>query len=122
MSDELRDLLKQRAGDVAVPSDDLGGVVRGGRALKWRKRMYSAGAVVLVGLVAWTTAPDLLSTTRDEKRPPVGGTPTPSPDETPAPGRCGGVPFRPTYLPAEWSYILQRNNNQPPRINGSWTS
>ena len=107
MSDELRNRLRRQADEVSVPSDDLRDVLSGGSALKWRKRLYSGGAVVLVALLAWTTIPDLLATTRDDEPPPVVGSPKPSPEETPVFGLCESVPFHATYLPEGWSYVLQ---------------
>ena len=103
MSDELRDLLKARAGDAPVPNDDLGDVIRGGNALRWRKRLYSAGVVALVAVLSFTAIPELLSSRRDDETPPPI-TNTPSPDATEP---CETVPFRATYLPDGWSYVLQ---------------
>ena len=103
MSDELRDLLKARAGDAPVPNDDLGDVIRGGKALRWRKRLYSVGVVVLVGVLSFTAIPELLSSQREDDPPPVIAD-TPSPDAT---GSCEAVPFRATYLPDGWSYKLR---------------
>ena len=103
MSDELRNRLRQQADEVSVPSDDLRDVISGGRSLKWRRRLYSGGAAVLVALLVWTTVPELLSADGEDKPPPVVGTPTPKVNT----GRCNDVPFRATDLPDGWSYRLQ---------------
>ena len=111
MPDELRDLLRGRARAVPVPSDDIEDVVRAGRSLKLRRRLYSAGVVVLVAALAWTTVPELASSLRnDNDAPKVTGTPTPRPTPT----ACMQVEFRATYLPEGWSYVtLDGSPSQP---------
>lgn len=103
MSDELRNLVRGSAENVSVPSHDLDEVVGGGRSLKWRKRLYAAGAAVLVAALTWTSVPALLSSNRSDDEPPVMGSPTPAQTR----GNCAGVTFRATYLPEGWSYAFQ---------------
>jgi hypothetical protein len=98
MSDEIRDLLKGRAGDVRVPADDLSDVLRGGNARRWKNRAYSVGVVVLVAVVGWATIPGLLDRgNTDEDRGEIVATPTPAP-------ACARVEIRATSLPDGWSY------------------
>jgi hypothetical protein len=116
MSDEFRDLLKHRADEVQVPASNLDDVIRGGNARKWRNRAYSVGVVVLVVVVGWATLPGIVGSLRDDDSPRIANTPTPTPEETRrpdlVPGQCETVPFRPTYLPDEWSYELQPSDMQ----------
>ena len=111
MSDEYRDLLKHRAAEVQVPASNLGDVIRGGNARKWRNRAYSVTVVVLVAVVGWATVPGIVDSLRGDDAPKIANTPTPTPEKTrrpdPVPGPCETVRFRPTYLPDGWSYVLQ---------------
>ncbi len=110
MSDELRDAIRGSAENVSVPTHDVDDVVRGGRALKWRRRLYAAGVGALVAAVAWAGIPALTSSPQEEG-PRIAGTPTPTATEEPTPTRspdpCAPVRFEPTYLPDGWSYELQ---------------
>ena len=115
MSDEIRDLLRGRANEVPVPAGNLGEVIRGGNARRWRNRAYSVGVVVLVAAVAWATVPGFLDSMREEKPPMIADTPGPGPTE----GEglpCDSVPFRPTYLPDGWSYELHAGTGLQPGI------
>jgi hypothetical protein len=119
MSDEFRDMLRGRANEVAVPPEDLGDVLRGGNARRWRNRAYSVSVIVLVAVVGWATVPDLLEEPRNrEMGPVIANTPTPNETSTPvpAPGPCARVPFRPTYLPDGWSYEIQPGTGLQPGI------
>lgn len=109
MSDELRNLIRTTAERVAVPADDVSEVLRGGRSLKWRKRLYAGASVVVVAVLVWSAVPNLLASMDRQERPPITGTPTSTPTagSTPTERPCETVPFRPSYLPDGWSYVLQ---------------
>lgn len=114
MSDELRNLMRESAEKLSVPRDDIGEVLRSGRSLKWRKRLYAASVVVLVATLSWAGIPALTSSPDDDDDAPrIATSPTAtitdrrSPTPTPPSGPCKTVPFRPMYLPEGWSYELQ---------------
>ena len=107
MSDELRDRLNSRARAVDVPTHALADVISGGRRIKWRNRALSTIAAAAVVALVWTGIPALTNTS-DHRTPPISRTPTPKPTATEGiTDECQTVPFRPTYLPEGWSYVLQ---------------
>ena len=119
MSDELRDALRARSEGIDVPSGDLGGVVRGGRGLKVRRiAMATTATVVVVAIAAWGATSGVLFDSHEggvaDPAPSETETPSPTPEPTESDpvvvGQCERVPFRPTYLPEGWSYVLHEGH------------